>query len=62
MVLVFSLTDVSVIEAFESRVLDLRDFYFAGYDYRYHFAKAKRRFMNLLKQQSILVLDAMAEP
>ena len=31
------LVDMTVIEAFESKTLDLRDFYFTGDDYRYKF-------------------------
>jgi len=46
------LIDVSVIKAFESGVLDLSDFYLTGDDYRYHIdVEAKRRFMNMLKEQ-----------
>jgi CRISPR-associated protein Cas1 len=46
------LVDVSVIEAFESGVLDLPDFYFTGDDYRYHIdVEAKCRFMKLLQEQ-----------
>ena len=46
------LCDVTVIEAFESRVLDLKDFYFMGDDYRYHIEiEAKRRFLDLLKNR-----------
>ena len=44
--------DVAVMEAFESRVLDLRDFYFTGDDYRYRFEpEAKERFLDLLREQ-----------
>jgi len=44
------LCDVTTIEAFESGVVDLKDFYFMGDDYRYHIeVEAKRRFLNLLK-------------
>jgi CRISPR-associated protein Cas1 len=44
------LCDVTTIEAFESRTLDMRDFYFMGDDYRYHIElEAKRRFLELLK-------------
>jgi len=44
------LGDILTIEAFESGVLDLRDFYFAGDDYRYRIeVSAKRRFLELLK-------------
>jgi len=46
------LADVSVIEAFESGVLDLPDFFFAGDDYRYHFeSEAKRRFIEVLRER-----------
>jgi CRISPR-associated protein Cas1 len=46
------LVDVTVLKAIESGVLDLKDFYFLGNDYRYHFdLPAKRRFLNLLKEQ-----------
>ncbi len=44
------LCDVTVIEAFESGVLDLKDFYFLGDDYRYHIeVEAKRKFLGLLR-------------
>ena len=40
------LGDVATIEAFESRVLDLKDFYFTGDDYSYKIEiEAKRRFL-----------------
>lgn len=43
--------DVTVLEAIESGVLDLKDFYFTGDDYRYRLeVKAKRRFLSLLKE------------
>jgi CRISPR-associated protein Cas1 len=46
------LCDVTVIEAFESRALDLKDFYFMGDDYRYRVEiDAKRRFLELLKNR-----------
>jgi CRISPR-associated protein Cas1 len=46
------LIDVLVIEAFESGVLELRDFYFTGDDYRYHFdVSAKQHFVDLLREQ-----------
>jgi len=46
------LCDVTVIEAFESGVLDLKDFYFMGDDYRYHIEiQGKRRFLELLKSK-----------
>jgi len=44
--------DVATIEAFESNVLDMKDFYFLGDDYRYHIeVEAKRRFLQLLKDK-----------
>jgi CRISPR-associated protein Cas1 len=44
------IADVTVMEAFESRVLDLPDFYFTGDDYRYRFEpEAKQRFLDLLR-------------
>jgi CRISPR-associated protein Cas1 len=46
------LVDLSVIQAFESKVLDLRDFYFTGDDYRYRFElEAKRRFIEVLRER-----------
>ena len=46
------LCDVTVIEAFESGALDLKDFYFTGDDYRYRIeVEAKRRFLELLKDR-----------
>jgi CRISPR-associated protein Cas1 len=46
------IADVAVIEAFESGVLDLPDFYFTGDDYRYRFEpKAKERFLDLLRER-----------
>jgi hypothetical protein len=39
-------------EAFESGVLDLPDFYFTGDDYRYRFdPEAKERFLGLLRER-----------
>jgi hypothetical protein len=39
-------------EAFESGVLDLPDFYFTGHDYRYRFEpEAKQRFLDLLRER-----------
>jgi hypothetical protein len=39
-------------EAFESGVLDLPDFYFTGDDYRYRFdPEAKERFLDVLREQ-----------
>jgi CRISPR-associated protein Cas1 len=44
------IADLAVVEAFESRLLDLPDFYFTGNDYRYRFdSEAKQRFLNLLR-------------
>ena len=44
------LADVGVMDAFESGVLDLPDFYFTGDDYRYRFEpEAKQRFLDLLR-------------
>jgi len=44
--------DVAVMEAFESGVLDLPDFYFTGDDYRYRFEpEAKQRFLDLLRER-----------
>jgi CRISPR-associated protein Cas1 len=46
------LVDLSVIQAFESKVLDLRDFYFTGDDYRYRFEHdAKLRFIHVLRER-----------
>jgi len=46
------IADVTVMEAFESRVLDLPDFYFIGDDYRYRFeSEAKQRFLDLLRER-----------
>jgi CRISPR-associated protein Cas1 len=43
------LTDISVVEAFESGALKLRDFFFTGDDYRYRLEiEAKFRFIELL--------------
>ena len=39
-------------DAFESRLLDLPDFYFRGDDYRYRFEpEAKQRFLELLRER-----------
>jgi CRISPR-associated protein Cas1 len=44
------IADVTVMEAFESGVLDLPDFYFTGDDYRFRFdADAKQRFVDLIR-------------
>jgi hypothetical protein len=46
------IADVTVMDAFESGVLDLRDFYFTGDDYRYRFQpEAKQRFLDLLRER-----------
>jgi CRISP-associated protein Cas1 len=46
------IADVTVLNAFESGVLDLRDFYFTADDYRYRFeAPARRRFIDLLRER-----------
>ena len=46
------LADISIIEAFESGVLDMPDFYFTGDDYRYHFGSgAKQRLIDLLRER-----------
>jgi len=46
------IADVAVMEAFESGMLDLPDFYFAGDDYRYRFEpEAKQRFLDLLRER-----------
>jgi CRISPR-associated protein Cas1 len=46
------LADVVVMEAFESGVLDLPDFYFTGEDYRYRFEpEPKQRLLDLLRER-----------
>jgi CRISPR-associated protein Cas1 len=46
------ITDAAVLEAFESRVLDLPDFYFTGDDYRYRIeTDAKRRLLGLIRDR-----------
>ena len=46
------IADGAVMEAFESGVLDLPDFYFTGDDYRYRFEpEAKQRFLGLLRER-----------
>jgi CRISPR-associated protein Cas1 len=46
------ISDLAVVEAFESGVLDLPDFYFTGDDYRYRFEpKAKQHFLDLLRKR-----------
>jgi hypothetical protein len=47
-----SIADVTVMEAFESGVLDLPDFFFTGDEYRYRFeTEAKQRFLDLLRER-----------
>jgi CRISPR-associated protein Cas1 len=44
------LVDLSVIQAFESKTLELHDFYFTGDDYRYKFeAEAKQCFIDVIR-------------
>ena len=44
---------ITLVEAFESGVLDLHDFYFAGNDYRYRFdVDAKQLFINLFRLET----------
>jgi CRISPR-associated protein Cas1 len=46
------IADVTVMDAFESRVLDLPDFYFTDDDYRYRFEpEAKQRLLDLLRER-----------
>jgi CRISPR-associated protein Cas1 len=46
------LVDLSVIQAFESKTLELHDFYFTGEDYRYRFeVETKRRFIEVLRER-----------
>jgi CRISPR-associated protein Cas1 len=46
------IADVTVMEAFESGVLDLPYFYFTGDDYRYRFeTEAKQRFLDLFRER-----------
>lgn len=46
------LGDLATIQAFETGVLDLKDFYFTGDDYSYKIEiEAKRRFLRLLKDR-----------
>jgi CRISPR-associated protein Cas1 len=46
------LIDTSVLEAFESGILDLQNFYFTGDDYRYRFdVEAKSRFVEVLRER-----------
>jgi len=42
--------NVATIQAFESGLLDMKDFYFTGDDYRYHVEiEAKTRFLEFLR-------------
>ncbi len=44
--------EIATIQAFESGLLDMKDFYFMGDDYRYHLEiEAKRRFLRFLKER-----------
>jgi len=44
--------DLTTVHAFESGILDLKDFYFTGDDYSYKIEiEAKRRFLQLLKDR-----------
>jgi len=46
------IADVTVMEAFESGVLDFPDFYFTGDNYRYRFEpEAKQRFLGFLRER-----------
>lgn len=46
------IADVTVMQAFESGVLDLPNFYFTGDDYRYRFEpEAKQKFLDLLRER-----------
>ena len=46
------IADVTVMEAFESGVLDFPDFYFTGDNYRYRFEpEAKQRLLDLLRER-----------
>jgi len=46
------LGDLTTIQAFESGVLDLKDFYFTGDDYSYKIEiEAKRRYLQILKEK-----------
>jgi hypothetical protein len=43
---------MAVVDAFESGIVDLPDFYFTRDDYRYRFEiQAKRRFLDLLRER-----------
>ena len=44
--------DLTVLEAIESRLIDINNFYFKGDNYRYYFdVEAKQRFLELLKEK-----------
>jgi len=46
------LGDITTMQAFESNVLDMKDFHFTADDYRYRIeVEAKRRFLELLKDR-----------
>jgi CRISPR-associated protein Cas1 len=46
------LIDLTALQAFESRLLDIEDFFFTGDDYSYRFdIEAKSRFLDLLREQ-----------
>jgi len=46
------IADVTVVDAFESGIVDLPDFYFTGDDYRYRFdPEPKQRFLDLLRER-----------
>ena len=46
------IADVTVMDAFESQVLDLPDFYFTGDDYRYRIeSEAKQRFIDHIRER-----------
>jgi len=46
------LVDLTVIQAIESRALDIKDFYFTADDYRYRFeTEPKRRFIAMLRER-----------
>ena len=46
------MADAAVVDAFESGMLDVPNFYFTGDDYRYRFeAEAKQRLLDLLRER-----------
>jgi len=45
--------DVTVIEALESGVLDLKDFYFLGDDYRYRLEENAKKTLSILTQRTL---------